>query len=75
MEFRFSAEQERIRAEIRAFLHENLPADYEESPVGTEWSGDPDEFGAVCAFLCSKQAGYVSGQTIGVDGAILRGVH
>ncbi len=37
--------------------------------------GEPAEFGAVCAFLCSKQAGYLSGQTIGVDGASLRGVH
>jgi 3-oxoacyl-[acyl-carrier protein] reductase len=37
--------------------------------------GEPDEFGAVCAFLCSRQAGYVTGQTIGVDGGSLLGVH
>jgi 3-oxoacyl-[acyl-carrier protein] reductase len=37
--------------------------------------GDPPEFGAVCAFLCSRQAGYITGQTIGVDGGALRGVH
>lgn len=37
--------------------------------------GDPAEFGAACAFLCSKQAGYISGQTIGVDGGALIGVH
>ncbi|TMD91510.1 MAG: SDR family oxidoreductase [Chloroflexi bacterium] len=37
--------------------------------------GDPAEFGAACAFLCSKQAGYISGQTIGVDGGALLGVH
>jgi 3-oxoacyl-[acyl-carrier protein] reductase len=37
--------------------------------------GDPAEFGAVCAFLCSLQAGYLTGQTIGVDGGALRGVH
>jgi 3-oxoacyl-[acyl-carrier protein] reductase len=37
--------------------------------------GEPAEFGAVCAFLCSRQAGYVSGQTLGVDGASLLGVH
>jgi 3-oxoacyl-[acyl-carrier protein] reductase len=37
--------------------------------------GDPAEFGAACAFLCSKPAGYISGQTIGVDGATLLGVH
>ena len=37
--------------------------------------GDPAEFGAACAFLCSVQAGYITGQTIGVDGGLLRGVH
>jgi 3-oxoacyl-[acyl-carrier protein] reductase len=37
--------------------------------------GDPAEFGAACAFLCSRQAGYITGQTIGVDGGALRGVH
>ena len=37
--------------------------------------GDASEFGAVCAFLCSRQAAYVTGQTIGVDGGALRGVH
>lgn len=37
--------------------------------------GDPSEFGAACAFLCSKQAGYITGQTLGVDGGALLGVH
>ncbi|HVH62581.1 MAG TPA: SDR family oxidoreductase [Candidatus Dormibacteraeota bacterium] len=37
--------------------------------------GDPSEFGATCAFLCSKQAGYVTGQTVGIDGASLLGVY
>jgi 3-oxoacyl-[acyl-carrier protein] reductase len=37
--------------------------------------GDPAEFGAACAFLCSRQAGYITGQTIGVDGGALLGVH
>ncbi|MGH2601531.1 MAG: acyl-CoA dehydrogenase family protein, partial [Dehalococcoidia bacterium] len=34
----------------RAFLRENLPADFEESPVGTEWSGDPEEMAVARAF-------------------------
>jgi 3-oxoacyl-[acyl-carrier protein] reductase len=42
-------------------------------PVGRV--GDPDELGATCAFLCSRQAAYITGQTIGVDGGALRGVH
>ena len=37
--------------------------------------GDPAEFGAACAFLCSAHAGYITGQTIGVDGGSLLGVH
>ncbi len=37
--------------------------------------GTPQEYGAVCAFLCSLQAGYVTGQTLGVDGGLLKGVH
>jgi 3-oxoacyl-[acyl-carrier protein] reductase len=43
------------------------------SPMGR--FGDPSEFAAACAFLCSKQAGYITGQTLGVDGGSLLGVH
>src|SRR2546423_9643937 len=50
MDFRLSTEHEKLRDDIRAFLHEHLPADFEESPVGTEWSGDPDEMSAARAF-------------------------
>src|SRR5690606_36071468 len=30
--------------------------------------GNPAEFGAVCAFLCSAQAGYMTGQNVLLDG-------
>jgi 3-oxoacyl-[acyl-carrier protein] reductase len=30
--------------------------------------GDPDELGAACAYLCSAQAGFVTGQSLLVDG-------
>jgi 3-oxoacyl-[acyl-carrier protein] reductase len=30
--------------------------------------GDPDEFGAYAAFLCSSHAGFVTGQNLMVDG-------
>jgi 3-oxoacyl-[acyl-carrier protein] reductase len=30
--------------------------------------GDPAEFGAYCAFLCSAQAGYITGQNLLIDG-------
>jgi 3-oxoacyl-[acyl-carrier protein] reductase len=37
--------------------------------------GDPSEVGAACAFLCSRQAGYITGQSLGIDGGSLIGVH
>jgi 3-oxoacyl-[acyl-carrier protein] reductase len=35
--------------------------------------GDPDEFGAACAFLCSAQAGYITGQNLLIDGGAFPG--
>ena len=35
--------------------------------------GNADEFGAVCAFLCSVQAGYLTGQNILLDGGVYPG--
>jgi 3-oxoacyl-[acyl-carrier protein] reductase len=36
-------------------------------------AGDPDEFGAICAFLCSAHAGYITGQNILIDGGVFPG--
>jgi 3-oxoacyl-[acyl-carrier protein] reductase len=35
--------------------------------------GDPDEFGAACAFLCSSHAGFLTGQNLLIDGGIFPG--
>ena len=35
--------------------------------------GEPDEFGALCAFLCSADAGYIAGQNILIDGGAFPG--
>src|SRR5579883_1882393 len=35
--------------------------------------GQPDEFGATCAFLCSAHAGYITGQNILIDGGVFPG--
>ena len=35
--------------------------------------GDPAEFGVACAFLCSAQAGYITGQNLLIDGGAFSG--
>src|ERR1700678_4662215 len=40
-------------------------------PVGR--FGDPDEFGALCAFLASAHAGFITGQNILIDGGASAG--
>jgi 3-oxoacyl-[acyl-carrier protein] reductase len=35
--------------------------------------GQPDEFGAACAFLCSAHAGYITGQNLLIDGGVFPG--
>lgn len=37
--------------------------------------GTPEEFGAICAFLCSRQAGYLNGQNILPDGGLYPGTY
>ncbi len=54
-------------------LYGDLAAKAREHPMGR--IGQPDEFGATCAFLCSRWAGYITGQTLGIDGGELKGVH
>ena len=37
--------------------------------------GAPEDVAAACIFLCSTQASYITGQTIGIDGGALKGAH
>jgi 3-oxoacyl-[acyl-carrier protein] reductase len=37
--------------------------------------GNPTEFGATCAFLCSQQAGYITGQNVLTDGGAYPGTY
>ena len=54
-------------------IEEELKRRAAATPMGR--FGKPEEFSAACAFLCSAHAGYITGQTIGVDGGSLIGVH
>ncbi|HYI47849.1 MAG TPA: SDR family oxidoreductase [Allosphingosinicella sp.] len=52
-------------AEIRAERERGIPA---------KRLGDPAEFGAACAFLCSARAGYITGQSLLIDGGAFPGI-
>ncbi len=46
-------------------------ASFANTPAGRP--GDPDEFGATCAFLCSEHAAYLTAQNVLVDGGLYPG--
>jgi len=48
-------------------------ADSRRKTIPARRFGDPQEFGATCAFLCSVHAGYITGQNILVDGGAYPG--
>ena len=45
----------------------------QEAAVPAKRFGTPEEFGAICAFLCSQHAGYMTGQNILADGGVYAG--
>jgi 3-oxoacyl-[acyl-carrier protein] reductase len=52
------------------------PADVRRERMATNPAGrfgDPDEFGAMCAYLCSVHTGYITGQNILMDGGAYPG--
>jgi 3-oxoacyl-[acyl-carrier protein] reductase len=69
---------DRLRANIRAAA-EKAGRDFDDQlaarrgviPAGR--FGDPAEFGQACAYLCSAQAGYVTGQNFLIDGGAYPG--
>jgi 3-oxoacyl-[acyl-carrier protein] reductase len=62
------------RRQMTGQSKEDYMADYVAS-IPAKRLGDADEFGTVAAFLASKQAQYVTGQTICIDGGKRRSVH
>lgn len=60
-----AARQQLTAAEVRARRVAGIPA---------RRLGTAEEFGAYCAFLCSLQAGYVTGQNLLLDGGSFPGV-
>ncbi|MDR6294397.1 MULTISPECIES: SDR family oxidoreductase [Inquilinus] len=48
-------------------------ADRRRAGIPARRFGQPDEFGAACAFLCSVHAGYITGQNLLIDGGAFPG--
>ncbi len=62
----------RQRAESAGITYEEARQEIVDS-IAAKRMGRPEEFGAACAFLCSVQASFISGQNLQVDGGSYRG--
>lgn len=60
------------RAASSGMSYEDARAEMVES-IAAKRMGRPEEFGAMCAYLCSAHTGYISGQNIQLDGGSYRG--
>ncbi len=74
---RFDTDRQKFMAEMRAKLG-GITVDqaYDEmkQSIAAGRLGRPEEFGAACAFLCSAQAGFISGQNLHLDGGSYAGL-
>jgi 3-oxoacyl-[acyl-carrier protein] reductase len=48
-------------------------ADARRQTIPAQRFGTPEEFGAICAFLCSQHGGYINGQNVLADGGAFPG--
>ena len=67
---------DRLRAGIRwgaeqAGISEDEEARRQADQIPARRFGNPEEFGNLCAFLCSRHAGYLTGQNFLVDGGLV----
>lgn len=74
---RFDTARQRQMAE----LHQKLAGitieqayEHMKSTIAAGRLGQPNEFGDACAFLCSAQAGFISGQNLQLDGGSYAGL-
>ena len=74
---RIDTDRQRGMAELRSKLGGvSMEQAYEEmkATIAAGRLGRPEEFGDACAFLCSAQAGYISGQNLQLDGGSYSGL-
>lgn len=74
---RFDTDRQKFMANI---LMERQGLTYEEAraeianTINARRFGQPEEFGDACAYLCSTQAGFISGQNLQMDGGSYAGL-
>lgn len=74
---RIDTARQRSMAELRATLGGvTIEQAYDEmkKSIAAGRLGRPEEFGDACAFLCSAQAGFISGQNLQLDGGSYAGL-
>lgn len=74
---RIDTDRQRGMAELRAALGGvTIEQAYDEmkTSIAAGRLGEPAEFGDACAFLCSAQAGFISGQNLQLDGGSYAGL-
>jgi 3-oxoacyl-[acyl-carrier protein] reductase len=74
---RFNTDRQRFMAE-RMVKNEGITMEQAYGKIAATISakrlGDPGEFGDACAFLCAAQAGFISGQSLQLDGGSYKGL-
>jgi len=74
---RIDTDRQRFMAQLTASLNGySLDEAYEQirSSIAARRLGRPEELGDACAFLCSAQAGFISGQNLQLDGGTYPGI-
>jgi 3-oxoacyl-[acyl-carrier protein] reductase len=74
---RFDTDRQKFMAEMRSKLGGiSVDEAYDEmkKTIAAGRLGRPEEFGAACAFLCSANAGFISGQNLQLDGGSYEGL-
>jgi len=74
---RFDTDRQKFMVEMamkmKGISREDAIAEIKES-IAAKRMGIPSEFGDACAFLCSSQAGFISGQNLQLDGGSYAGL-
>ena len=74
---RIDTERQRFMAELAASMRgQTVEQAYDDirGSIAARRLGTPTEFGDACAYLCSAQAGFLSGQNLSLDGGTYAGI-